>query len=299
MANSVKIDHLLRYANNLPTSLEVVCRLMLMLRNPTQDNSEIVDVLLTDRDLALRLVGKLSNQDRKNLSDNNSALSNDFQAEIHQKVSEAVLQMGYRSLLRLISALSIGQLLSSECEGYGFPKRSLWYHSAACGLSCQLLCDILSDTDRPTYDSSLAFIAGITHDIGKVCFNKSIFEHRVEIGNLLGKGTKDWTQIEKSLLGGDHAEIGGILAKNWKLPKEIVSGIKYHHKPRESCFLSNVIHLSDYIARVVLPTSGWFNFRVKVKPEILENTQLNYQDFDTVVRHIKNEPHLLKLYTQL
>ena len=39
------VERITRQMGELPTSLEVVCRLMLMLRNPTQENEHVVTAL--------------------------------------------------------------------------------------------------------------------------------------------------------------------------------------------------------------------------------------------------------------
>ena len=120
MKNQEAEERINRQLGELPTSLEVVCRLMMMLRNPTQENEEVVEVLLTDKDLTMQLVTRLAMKDKEKLKQGEDSMDSKTEAEILKILFDAVLHMGYRAILSLVSALSVGQILS--CLLYTSPS---------------------------------------------------------------------------------------------------------------------------------------------------------------------------------
>jgi HD-like signal output (HDOD) protein len=58
--------------------------------------------------------------------------------------------------------------------------------------------------------------------------------------------------LERDILGYDHAQIGGFLAVQWKLPPKLGDAIANHHSPAQSIGgnpLTHIIHLADVVAR--------------------------------------------------
>ena len=60
-------------------------------------------------------------------------------------------------------------------------------------------------------------------------------------------------RVEAEYLGGDHAEIGGLLLEVWKLPPSLENAVRYHHRPGESQngLEPAIIHLADVMAKAL------------------------------------------------
>ena len=286
-----------RQLGELPTSLEVVCRLMMMLRNPSQENDQVVDVLMSDRDLAMQLVTRLAMRDKEKLQKATGDVDARTEKEIHDTLFEAVLHMGYRAILRLVSALSVGQILSVEMRGYGFAKRELWLHSIAAALATQRFCELLADSNRSDPDPSIGFIAGVMHDIGKAGLNTDLSHHAGEVTSALENPQTSWTTVERQICHIDHAALGALLVKRWKLPDEIIDAIEHHHTPSPSHQLAAIVHIGDYAARYINATGGLQSFRILLNPEALEISQLRLDDIERVILHILHDQETLNLYT--
>ena len=55
---------------------------------------------------------------------------------------------------------------------------------------------------------------------------------------------------EAAVLGIDHAELGGLIARSWALPDTLVRGIREHGRPRpESDALVHAVYLADVLAK--------------------------------------------------
>jgi HD-like signal output (HDOD) protein len=59
-------------------------------------------------------------------------------------------------------------------------------------------------------------------------------------------------EAELEVLGIEHAEVGGWLAKSWNLPKKLVEPVASHHDPRlasDEQLASAIVHFSDIMIR--------------------------------------------------
>ena len=57
---------------------------------------------------------------------------------------------------------------------------------------------------------------------------------------------------EAEVLGTDHAQLGGLIARSWSLPESLVRGISEHGRPRTpGDTLVHAVYLSDVLAQAV------------------------------------------------
>jgi len=294
------INRILRQMGQLPTSLEVVCRLMLMLRNPTQENEQVVQALFSDSQLSAQLVRKLeTNEEVEVDAQGNRVQRQRSESEIMEILSAAVLEMGYTAILRLVSALSVGRLLADEHKGYGIGRRELWLHSVIVGLIAQRLAELLADTGKASFDPSLAFIGGMMHDIGKVAISSELAERLEEVKTAALATGANWNSIERQFCSVDHAVLGGRLAKEWKLPDEICDGIRFHHEPGNGPKLSSLIHVADYASRYIGNPGGWSGYAITVDPSAAGMCQLRLEDVQRVVLRLCQDRDSIESYASM
>ena len=129
---------------------------------------------------------------------------------------QAVALLGINEIRHLALRLSLRKTLLSE--------EDLFLHA----LKVATLSELRSDE----IDPSLAYTAGLLHDIGKLVL-KITFKESYQ--RLRGRGL--WgpalQQAERELFHLDHAEAGGLLAEFWQLPPVLVEAIKNHHLSQE------------------------------------------------------------------
>jgi len=73
------------------------------------------------------------------------------------------------------------------------------------------------------------FVAGLLHDIGKVVFAQYM---PAEMGRALHRVTAEGIPLQTAEMleiGADHAQLGGMLAEKWQLPKSLAACIGGHH----------------------------------------------------------------------
>lgn len=284
----------------LPTSLEVVCRLMVMLGNPTQENDHVVVALFSDRLLAGQLVRKLDTDDDPQVDEKGNPIERKFtDDEVLDMLHMAVLKLGYTAILRLVSALSVGKILANEHKGYGMQRRELWVHSVVVALIAMRLCQILEETGRDSINPTLAFIGGLMHDTGKAALSADLMQRLPEVKKAAFDKDFNWVNIETEYCKIDHAQIGARLLKKWKIPQEVTDAVAFHHQPQKDQKLAALIHLADYASRFVTNPGGWSGYATKVDPAAFEICHLRPDDIQLVVLHVIQDRASIEKYSNI
>ena len=123
----------------------------------------------------------------------------------------------------------------------------LWEHSLGCAVVCNVLAKRLEINDPEEVST-----AGLIHDIGKVAIKIELPKEYGQIEKLVAEGNIAMREAEMKVLGLNHAEVGGWLAKSWNLPDKLVEPIACHHAPkkaREERLATAIIHFSDIMIR--------------------------------------------------
>ncbi len=160
-------------------------------------------------------------------------------------ISKAVTIIGTQQLRDLALAASV---MGSQ----GIPEElmsmaTFWRHSIACGIIARALA-----TWRRRANVERFFVAGMLHDIGQLIM-------ATVLGELVRKMIEE-TQAEELLyfdvelkrVGFDHAEAGGALLKDWKIPANIADPVAFHHRPSRAeqfPLEASLIHIADIICQ--------------------------------------------------
>jgi putative nucleotidyltransferase with HDIG domain len=129
---------------------------------------------------------------------------------------------------------------------YDLTEDDLYLHSAAASLMVKA---IVQETRCPLPPS--APLAALLHDIGKLIMVRYL---KVDLTAMLAACKEKkitFVQAEQELLGCDHAEVGGVVARNWGFPDEIISAIEKHHTvvPGGNGLLLDVVMLANYATK--------------------------------------------------
>ena len=133
----------------------------------------------------------------------------------------------------MVLSLSMAPVVRQQFHGplstYGLHEGELWRHSVAAALVVRQSVGLCRTPPPPP-----GFAAALLHDVGKLVLDRHLESMSPAEGSpeTAGSGTGPGTEAEG--LGIDHAELGGIIAADWKLPAGIGSGIEFHHRPAEA-----------------------------------------------------------------
>jgi len=204
-------------------------------------------------------------------------------------VGDAILHMGRKNVLRAVMAAGLSRYFRTA-RGYDVRAAELWEHAVAVALMSQICAAKLSGADDPRL-----FTAGVLHDIGKTVMGEFVLEAWQNIQDLVEKQKYAFLEAEEEVLGVNHAELGGEIARIWKFPDEILKAIAFHHRPDLLAngdtvpwivYLSNqVCHLmgigvgTDALAyRAVGDVAGRFGFRQRDLEDMMARLHRSMQE---------------------
>ncbi|MGA2441039.1 MAG: GGDEF domain-containing protein [Tepidisphaeraceae bacterium] len=137
-------------------------------------------------------------------------------------ISHALVILGLQSVKTLVLGFSLVTTLSRSKSG-GFNHLRYWRRSIYAATAARTLA-----TKMHLVQQEEAFIAALLQDIGMLALNQVI---SAPYGEICGKcGTHmELIKAEQESFGMTHAEVGAILAEQWKLPPVLAATIRASH----------------------------------------------------------------------
>lgn len=142
-----------------------------------------------------------------------------------ETVSRAVTLAGMEQLRSLALAVSAVEMFK-DLPPEKVSMVSFWSHSVFCGL----LARELASACRVLHAERL-FVAGLLHDIGRLLIYTRLPEAAAEIHRRYGDHGGNLCEIERQVLGFDHADAGAALLGSWGLPAALQGAVAHHHAP--------------------------------------------------------------------
>ena len=224
----------------LPTLPAVFMNINEAIMNPKSSARDIANAISMDTSLSARLLKIV-----------NSAFYG-FPSQI-DTLTRAVAIVGTKQLSILafgIKIISVFEDISSDIVD----MKSFWKHSFACGVISRIIAGYknIRNTER-------LFVAGLLHDIGRLILYS--YMPTVSLSAIQkAKETKCLLcDMEYEIMKLDHAMIGRMLLKKWKLPFSLEDIVAHHHVPQESQnqLECSIVHLADIITNAIkIGTSG-------------------------------------------
>jgi HD-like signal output (HDOD) protein len=226
-------ERLARVVEQLPTMPEVALRVVQLVGAKDYDVQELVRVIRTDPALTTRLL-KLCN----------SPL---FALRSPVTTVEAALPfLGARNLLKVVVASCTRGYFSGGESGYRCRSGEFWRHGVATAIATQLLAEAAG-----LDDAGGAFTAGILHNIGKVAIAPVLQEEAGRLAELLQReAVTTFLDVEREIVGIDHAAAGALVIERWPLPTDLAHAIVNHHDAERIATdppLTALVHLADLL----------------------------------------------------
>jgi putative nucleotidyltransferase with HDIG domain len=158
-------------------------------------------------------------------------------------IHTAIMRLGVLAVRRLAFLLS----LFNAVPGTAAERQAFWRHSLAVAHAANV---ITRHAATPTgTQGEYAFLAALLHDLGLLAL---VRHHAREDAMVVAFATENrmarW-QVERQILGVDHAQIGARLAAHWAFPEPITNVIAFHHDfaaaPESTRWLAAVVALAD------------------------------------------------------
>lgn len=180
-------------------------------------------------------------------------------------ITQAISMLGFETLKSIVLSVSIfDNEILFDSHTAGFHKPTFWKHSLAVAAAAS---SIARDINYPAPEE--AYAVGLFHDMGKVVLDMQNPEAFSEVMKKVEEKPENMLNIEREILGTDHAEVGLWAAEKWHLPLTMRWSIAYHHKMPDTFepdsrvkVLINLITFCDFLAWV----HGLGSIKSKIPP---------------------------------
>jgi putative nucleotidyltransferase with HDIG domain len=259
---------------SLPTLPAVAQQVTARMQDPDISVREIAEILQHDPVLTTRVL-RLVNSPYYGL------------AQPITNIKQGVAMIGLNQVKVIVLTTQVMKSFQYKGDPEVFTFRMFWEHA----LTTAIAAETIAET-TPGIDPSDAFIGGLLHDIGKLLIAIYFPEYFEELINRLKMESDRLPhELEPSILGADHAQIGGWFMRQWKLSEDLAEGVERHHRPtvkQHPHLLASIIHTADILARGIgLGSAAWD----KVPPydqhawKLLKANTENLQMWCSRIRH--------------
>ena len=202
------IDRVIKQIEHLPTLPQVVMKVMALAESPSVTALDLSKAM--DQSLAAKVL-KVAN----------SAFYGSKGSKVVNSLQHAIVRIGFDMVKEIILTTSLFHTFHDTRDVEDL--QPLWCHSMECALIGKRLAWIFRS--EPLDE---AYLAGLTHDLGKLIIQQYFPEGYGEIENKKKAGAAE-TEAEIDVMEITHAAIGGKIAQHWGFPPAIGDAIMHHH----------------------------------------------------------------------
>ncbi len=223
--SNIDTTKLLEQIKELPAMPNVIVKALGIIKDDMSGTKELSDIMAYDQALTSQVLKLV-----------NSAYYG-FAQEI-TSVNKALALLGMTQTRNIIIAVAMKPMLTSQ------GGRDMWKHSLRCGVAAEYLAE-----KTGIVDTADAFTIGFLHDIGKILLNIADTMTYQKVRTMVKNG-QDIIDAENEMFETNHADLGFLLAKKWKLSVLLANCIKYHHDPMSSSMsqVSTLAYLANKIS---------------------------------------------------
>ncbi len=269
------LDLLIQDVAKLVSLPDIYYRLESLIEQPDSSMADFAKLLSTEPDLCARL-----------LSLANSAFYS-FPASI-ETIDKAVQIIGIRQIRELVLATSVVKTFNQVPLGM-VDMKLFWEHSVSVGVLAKSIAQYckLSQVER-------FYVGGLLHDIGRLVFYLKLPGVMHDL--LIQREAREEIlfELEKEALGYTHAEAGGRLLQNWRVPDSIYEPVLYHHhldNTSDYLQVSAAVHIADaWVNNHHLGSSGE-RFELSINPVAIEALSLQLYELDEIWELTRDDIH--------
>jgi putative nucleotidyltransferase with HDIG domain len=224
----------LRRLKKVPTLPRLLERILAALDDPEVDLTYLAELVEVDQALVSQLLRVA-----------NSAFYATERATT--RVEAALVKLGAAVTRSVILTTSVLDPKSVRLPGF-------WEHSLGCAVAAGALAKTIG-----TADPEVVVAAGLMHDLGKVALFQAVpeaFEHCVARATAEERPLRE---VEREVLGADHAEIASWFLEGWNFPARLAQPILHHHSPARATAARTetaIVHVANSMVRALGFGSG-------------------------------------------
>ena len=196
-------------------------------------------------------------------------------------VHDAVTLLGIDQVVDMVLLKAGAANFTNDQSGYGLNEGELWTHAVSSALIARHLAE-----KTETKNTHQIFTAALIKDIGKVILDRFVGEAFGRINHLVETMDMSFKEAEKNVIGIDHAEIGGIVAKMWDFSFDMQFIIKNHHMESDSArdhTETKIVYVADSICMMMGIGGGADGLAYRLDREALTSLGVTQQDVQGIM----------------
>lgn len=278
---SLTLEGILTAASKLPPFPKVAQKIQVLLSDPYVSASRLAEVAQLDPALTANVLKAV----------NSAYYSLPRKVE---NVNQALAYLGNQQFQEVVWMSAAVRFLFREQPGYGLSRGDLWQHSLATAMMTQILAG-RSGLHNP---SPALYTSALLHDIGKVILSSFVQDQVKSIIKLVDEGAS-FIEAERQVLGLDHAQLGGQVAKKWEFSQEMVDLITYHHQPDAKPDWPElaILYLANLTAQMLGIGGGVDGLATRGQVSALKLVQLKERDLELAMAELQE--HLTRAEAML
>lgn len=222
---------ILRAADEIEPLPAALSRLLSLLGDEDFQVAELVEILSHDPALAGDVLGAA-----------NSAASG---AVRHiGDLRQAVARIGSREIVSIAMRRAMRSRFAVSLPAYGLDADALWQHCITASVAGEA---VRAQAKSPV--APMIATTALIHDVGKLvigeCLPPNAFSLLHDVAEREGLALHE---AERAVLGLDHAEVGGVVARTWGLPVSVQIALTQHHSPETDDVFTHALVLADHLA---------------------------------------------------
>jgi HD-like signal output (HDOD) protein len=167
-----------------------------------------------------------------------------------ENLPEAVQRLGTVTVLQIAFETQFCPFCSGA-PAYGLTKLDVWFHSTA---TWQITREVLRQMPSLRIPQVAALAASI-HDLGKLVLPPPEMTDTSALRAAGGTRRITLPEAERSVFGLDHAVVGALIARRWRLGEDIAQAILHHHAPATDArpLMTDLLVFADRVAEELAP----------------------------------------------
>lgn len=238
---------------NLSPTPKILLKLQALLRDPESGIDDVIELLKVDAPLTAQIV-RLSNSAAFAFTAPNTDLEG------------AVSCLGFQEVYKVVGVVATGQVLGRATPVYKLETGELWENS----LKTAVIMDALAK--KVGLDPNTAYTMGLLHTIGKVVINSFYMDKGIEIYSDEDEDSFI-PDLERQLIGFDHAQASSALLRKWSFPEESCLPIENYPYPLEATDFRDkacLLHIASVVTHSLKDNVDVNTLRVSVAEQVLE-----------------------------
>jgi putative nucleotidyltransferase with HDIG domain len=146
-----------------------------------------------------------------------------------KNIEEAVFFLGVRQIRQLAMVTPVIEDFQKLTNDTRFPWRQFWRHCIGVALITRELVDLVKSPDGES-----DYVSGLIHDVGKIVMSSVFPNHFRAIYHGRHENGAELMDLEREILGMDHAQLGAMYLKRQHLPEVFVEVAGHHHDPQSA-----------------------------------------------------------------